>query len=136
MVRYFQQPREFKTNETQALILTKPSRRFWPNLTAWSFIVFASSRQRKLHRFCIVMATILTKPKRRKLHRFCIVTAVKASSFLHRRGGETRPIMHFASPEAFAGWVWLESTPEFHSLLLSSSFWTLWVARNISPLRY
>ena len=34
-------------------------------------------------------APILTKPRRLKLHRFCIVAAAKASSFLHRRGGDS-----------------------------------------------
>ena len=125
------------TNETQPPILTKPRRRklhcfcivaaakassFLHRRGSESFIIFASSWRRKLHRFCIVAAAILTKPRRLKLHRFCIVAAAR-----HVRS------LRFASPEAFASWVWSESAPGFSfvasfffvlnsPLLLSSSF--------------
>ena len=91
VVRYFQQPREFKTNETQA--------------------------------------PILTKPRRLKLHRFCIVVAAKASSFLHRRGGETRPISAFCITWSFRrlGLVrigaWFSFVASFFFILNSLGCW-------------
>ena len=76
VVRYFQQPREFKTNETQAPILTKPS-------------------HLKLYRFCIVAAAKASSFLHRCGGDSDQTQVPKASSFLHRHGGKTRLISAF-----------------------------------------
>ena len=103
----------------------KPRRWFWPNPAADSNQTQPPEASSFLHRRGGESFIVFASSWRRKLHHFCIVAAAR-----HVRS------LRFVSPEAFVGWVWLESAPGFHSLLLSSSFWTLWVAGNISPLRY
>ena len=98
---------------------------------AWSFRRLGLVRSAPgLLGFCIVAAA-----RHVRSLRFASPEAFVAwvAGFLHRRGGETRPISAFCIAWSFRRLGLVRIGTWVSLLLLSSSFWTLWVAGFISP---
>ena len=115
---HFLATQRVQNEEERSFRRCKPSRRFWPNPAGESFKRCKTQRSDVSHR--------RDDAKTMKL---------QAPGFGQNRCRDDAKTMKLQAPGfgqnrrlclvRIGGCVWLESAPGFHSLLLSSSFWTL-----------